>query len=94
MSKEQALEELLKMIKEGNITDYDAELASYRDEKYGYKDIEENNIQEVNKKQKIDLEQFVMGVTQRSNKVDEYIREMREDRDIDQYEHLFYKNKN
>ena len=29
MSKEQALEELLKMIKEGNITDYDAELASY-----------------------------------------------------------------
>ena len=34
MSKEQALEELLKMIKEGNITDYDAELASYRDEKY------------------------------------------------------------
>jgi hypothetical protein len=27
MSKEQALEELLKMIKEGNITDYDAELA-------------------------------------------------------------------
>ena len=33
MSKEQALEELLKMIKEGNITDYDAELASYRDEK-------------------------------------------------------------
>jgi hypothetical protein len=32
MSKEQALEELLKMIKEGNITDYDAELASYRDE--------------------------------------------------------------
>lgn len=31
MSKEQALEELLKMIKEGNITDYDAELASYRD---------------------------------------------------------------
>ena len=28
MSKEQALEELLKMIKEGNITDYDAELAS------------------------------------------------------------------
>ena len=39
MSKEQALEELLKMIKEGNITDYDAELASYRDEKYGYKDI-------------------------------------------------------
>ncbi|RHK47418.1 hypothetical protein DW067_00465 [Lachnospira eligens] len=42
MSKEQALEELLKMIKEGNITDYDAELASYRDEKYGYKDIDEN----------------------------------------------------
>ena len=29
MSKEQVLEELLKMIKEGNITDYDAELASY-----------------------------------------------------------------
>lgn len=53
------------------------------DEKYGYKDIEENNIQEVNKKQKIDLEQFVIGVTQRSNKVDEYIREMREDCDID-----------
>ena len=42
MSKEQALEELLKMTKEGNITDYDAELASYRDEKYGYKNIEEN----------------------------------------------------
>ena len=29
MSKEQVLEELLKMIKEGNITAYDAELASY-----------------------------------------------------------------
>ena len=38
------------MIKKGNITDYDSELDSYRDEKYGYKDIEENNIQEVNKK--------------------------------------------
>ena len=48
MSKEQALEELLKMIKEGNITDYDAELASYRDEKYGYKDIDENT-QSLNK---------------------------------------------
>jgi hypothetical protein len=36
--------------KKGNITDYDSELDSYRDEKYGYKDIEENNIQEVNKK--------------------------------------------
>lgn len=35
-----------------------------------------------------------MGVTQRSNKVDEYIREMWEDCNIDQYEHLFYKNKN
>ena len=50
MSKEQALEELLKMIKEGNITDYDAELASYRDEKYGYKDIDENT-QRVNNKE-------------------------------------------
>jgi hypothetical protein len=50
MSKQQALEELSKMIKKGNITDYDSELDSYRDEKYGYKDIEENNIQEVNKK--------------------------------------------
>ena len=47
MSKEQALEELLK---EGNITDYDAELASYRDEKYGYKDIDENT-QRVNNKE-------------------------------------------
>lgn len=36
--------------KKGNITDYDSELDSYRDEKYGYKDIEKNNIQEVNKK--------------------------------------------
>ena len=52
MSKEQALEELLKMIKEGNITDYDAELASYRDEKYGYKDIDENT-QRVNNKESI-----------------------------------------
>ena len=94
MAKQQALEELLKMTKKGNITDYDAELASYRDEKYGYNDINGNNTQKINKKQKIDLEQFVMGVTQRSNKVDEYIREMREDRDIDQYEHLFNKNKN
>ena len=40
----------LKMIKEGNITDYDAELASYRDEKYGYKDIDENT-QRVNNKE-------------------------------------------
>ena len=47
MSKEQALGEL---IKEGNITDYDAELASYRDEKYGYKDIDENT-QRVNNKE-------------------------------------------
>ena len=53
MSKEQALEELLKMIKEGNITDYDAELASYRDEKYGYKDIDENT-QRVNNKDIMD----------------------------------------
>ena len=36
--------------KEGNITDYDAELASYRDEKYGYKDIDENT-QRVNNKE-------------------------------------------
>ena len=50
MSKEQALEELLKMIKEGNITDYDAELAWDRDEKYGYKDIDENT-QRVNNKE-------------------------------------------
>ena len=50
MSKELALEELLKMIKEGNITDYDAELASYRDEKYGCKDIDENT-QRVNNKE-------------------------------------------
>ena len=50
MSKEQALEELLKMIKEGNITDYDAELASSRDEKYCYKDIDENT-QRVNNKE-------------------------------------------
>ena len=39
-----------KMTKEGNITDYDAELASYRDEKYGYKDIDENT-QRVNNKE-------------------------------------------
>ena len=32
------------------ITDYDAELASYRDEKYGYKDIDENT-QRVNNKE-------------------------------------------
>lgn len=51
MSKEQALEELLKMIKEGNIKDYDAELASYRDEKYGYKDIDENTHKANNNKE-------------------------------------------
>mgnify|MGYP001063461602 CR=1 FL=1 len=31
MSKQQALEELSKMIKKGNITDYDSELDSYRE---------------------------------------------------------------
>ena len=50
MSKQQALEELSKMIKKGNITDYDSELDSYRDEKYGYKDIDENT-QRVNNKE-------------------------------------------
>ena len=42
MSKRTSTRRIIKMIKEGNITDYDAELASYRDEKYGYKDIDEN----------------------------------------------------
>lgn len=32
--KEVALEELLQMTHEGNITDYDKELSSYREEKY------------------------------------------------------------
>ena len=33
------------------ITDYDAELASYRDEKYGYKDIDENTHKANNNKE-------------------------------------------
>ena len=33
--KMKAFKEMDSMIKKGNVTDYDAELASYRDEKYG-----------------------------------------------------------
>lgn len=34
--KMKAFKEMDSMIKKGTVTDYDAELASYRDEKYGF----------------------------------------------------------